>query len=181
MKGNPEASSNANEPYSPPTFPEFIKFILATGRENPFSMDEHWRPMYLDCPPCINSFNLILKVETMDKDKELVFKILGFKNGTKEYKEIVDVWNRWGNRHVISTAAGQKETSMSSAMMVWNTTAKYYSQISQDDLKSLYNLYELDFVLFNYSGKEYFQLGSQYQAEKDASRSDEQDKGLVFD
>ena len=48
-----------------PSFVEFIEFLI----ETPVSKyDEHWKPQFILCPPCHFKFDVIVKMETFDRD-----------------------------------------------------------------------------------------------------------------
>jgi len=120
-----------------PTFREFCSYLVTV---DPKDMNEHWRPQYLDCSPCHHKFDLFLKVETLEKDKEAVFKLLGYNNSTDDaYLELESTWKQWSN-----PSKKLKDETF------------YFSQLNQELLQSLYNIYELDFELFGYSAKKYF-------------------------
>lgn len=124
-----------------PTFLEFCEYLLTV---DPKRMDEHWRPQYLDCSPCHHNFDLILKVEDIDRDKLQVFQLLGQANFTiSENKELENTWNSWTNR----TPTDLKRNEYF-----------YFSQLPLSLLKNLYEIYEPDFKLFGYSPDEYFDM-----------------------
>lgn len=134
-------NSSLNNNQRIPTFEEFCKYLISI---NPTTMNEHWRPQFLDCSPCHHKFDLILKVEDIDKDKMQVFKLLELSNLTStEYQEIDNVWENWTNRNV---NGGDFKESF------------YFSQLSDYLIRQLYELYEPDFKLFGYSPDEYFSM-----------------------
>ena len=133
--------------YRPPTFKEFVDYLL---RVDPRTMDEHWRPMYLDCHPCYHHFDLILKVETMETDKEAVFKLLGYNRDEDKNNgsllELNQIWNRWANKALVPLSSHT------------NLSSDYFSKISRANLRLLYKVYEPDFILFNYTADKYFSM-----------------------
>lgn len=122
-----------------PTFEEFCKYLVTTVDQT--TMNEHWRPQYLDCSPCHHKFDLILKLEEIDTDKMQVFKLLDLANNSSESREVERVWNRWINRNTLRSSFNDS----------W-----YYSQLSHSLMNQLYELYKPDFQLFDYSPDEYF-------------------------
>ncbi|CAG7728159.1 unnamed protein product [Allacma fusca] len=130
-----------------PTFDEFVQYLLTLP---PAEMDEHWRPMYIDCNACTNSFSLIFKVETMDQDRDYLLSLLLGVNstGVSLKAELDQIWRRWTN------SVG-KDTLPASA---WKTRHEYFSQVSQQNLRALYELYEPDFLMFGYSPDKYLDM-----------------------
>jgi len=104
-------------------------------------MDEHWRPMYFECSPCTNHFDIILKVETMEADREAVLDLLGYTNSNITL-ELNHVWKAWTNEAKFPK--------------IKDKISHYFSQITKDDLEKLYSIYEPDFTLFNYTAEKYF-------------------------
>ncbi|CAL8126402.1 unnamed protein product [Orchesella dallaii] len=121
-----------------PTFQEFVHYVLST---DPRKLDEHWRPIFLDCNPCHRTFDFILKVETLDDDKQKVLHSLRLSQSDPQYKEVEDVWIRWNN------PSGGNEPKKNESF--------YYSQLSLRDMEKLYDLYEPDFRIFDYSPDPY--------------------------
>lgn len=125
-----------------PTFEEFVRYVLST---EPRKWDEHWRPMYLDCNPCYRTFDFILKVETLNDDKDKVMQYLHVSPLDPMYKEVEDVWVRWNN------PSGKNGPSRNESF--------YFSQLTTGDIQKLYELYEPDFQIFDYRPDEYFLMG----------------------
>ena len=55
------------------TFEEFISYILDPNTEQPFN--EHWRPMYKLCFPCLHKYDVIGKYETMSEDVQYILQV----------------------------------------------------------------------------------------------------------
>jgi len=52
-----------------PSFVEFVEYLVGT----PVSKyDEHWKPMFLLCPPCHFKFDVIVKMETFNRDTQFI-------------------------------------------------------------------------------------------------------------
>jgi len=170
---NPNAFTNLV-----PTFQEFVRYILSV---DPRIHDQHWRPIYLDCHPCRTKFDLILKVETMEKDMDVVFNILSLTSKHPKYKEVLDVLSRWNNKAKPSlkfqnvklnltdpnnvnmngtTCASLENTSNVSPTDDVNMF--YFSQLSKNLVQKLYKLYEPDFILFHYNPDKYMDIFRYY-------------------
>lgn len=111
-----------------PTFEEFLQFIVETRR-----FDEHWRPYYIECAPCELNYQFILKTESLDTEQTYFatkFNLLQFLPNT-----------------TYTNPMGRTQLEVSE---------KYYSQIPKSLLQEVYELYEMDFRLFDYSPQQYF-------------------------
>lgn len=135
-------SKNTNLALKVPTFEEFVRYVLSTDARK---LDEHWRPMFLDCNPCHHMFDFILKVETLDRDKQKVFQQLQLVPPDPQYKEVDDVWVRWNNPSGINSPRRNESF--------------YFSQLTVRDIENLYSLYEPDFRIFDYSPELYLKMG----------------------
>ncbi len=146
-----ETSTSNPSTYRQPTFPEFVQYLMTV---RPELMDEHWRPMYLDCNPCQTPFDLILKVETLEGDKDAVLGLLAHNNCSRSQDaDLNETWRRWANKAHRRTGAGSFKSKLKSS-----SSQQYFSQISNLNLQVLYNIYEPDFLLFNYSADKYFAM-----------------------
>ena len=47
-----------------PSFVEFVEYLVETPIDK---YDEHWRPIFLLCPPCHFNFDVIVKMETFTR------------------------------------------------------------------------------------------------------------------
>ena len=132
-------------------------------------MDEHWRPAYLDCNPCQHSFDIILKTESMNYEKETIINQLSnyYRDSSKLKNELNSVWNRWGNKSPkifqLENWKANNSRRSSTTIIENSTTFKsshvYFSQVSKADLERLYHVYRPDFELFQYSPWEYIEIG----------------------
>jgi chondroitin 4-sulfotransferase 11 len=99
--------------------------------------DDHWIPFYLFCTPCLLNYDIIAKVETMLQDQVYVIWAAGLRGLIQP---------RW--RHKTYHADG-KEISK-----------RYFSQLSKQEVKRLYEKYKLDFELFDYKVDDYLQYAT---------------------
>ena len=56
------ARSGPNSTEPPPTFKQFVQFLLATPV---MGYDPHWFPYWLTCSPCSVPYDAVLKIETL--------------------------------------------------------------------------------------------------------------------
>ena len=110
------------------TFREFIVYIIkAVARSGRNSLDYHWRPVASICNPCLVRYDFIAKFETLYEDSQAIL----------EY------------------AQANIEDKVQFPEMKPATTNdrcdKAFSNIPMDEREMLYQVYEEDFVLFNYT------------------------------
>lgn len=113
-------SDNVNQT-SRLTFPEFVWYLAHTLERN---YDPHWAPYWSRCDPCIVDYDFIGKMETADHDFSYAFEKVGL-NETSHW---------WQN-------AKPHPRSL---------TLKYFSQLTDEEVLTLYRIYKLDFLLFGY-------------------------------
>lgn len=109
-----------------PTFAEFLRFI---AKEKHF--DEHWAPYYRTCGPCGLRYDYILKLETLDRDQNFLIQDAGLSDYLYEVRLPGNV-----NPHGATTREMLNE---------------YVAGIPRSLLDEIYEIYENDFKLFNYS------------------------------
>ena len=99
--------------------------------------DDHWIPFYLFCTPCLINYDIIVKVETMLRDQVYVIRAAGLQGLIRP---------RW--RHKMYSK--EKE----------ETSKRYFSQLTKQEVKRLYEKYQLDFELFDYKVDDYLKYAS---------------------
>ncbi|XP_064094994.1 carbohydrate sulfotransferase 11-like isoform X2 [Macrobrachium nipponense] len=114
-----------------PSFSEFVDYII-DEHVNGKPPNEHWAPYYTFCSPCQTKFDYILHFETLDQDEAfLVKKIEDLSSVVKPHK-------------------------LHSSHTEYSTiTAFYFGQLTEEQKKQLYSIYEKDFEIFDYDGKIY--------------------------
>lgn len=136
LTGAPKASG--------PTFPEFVKYLIDQHKSPQYVFNEHWAPYHTFCSPCAVYFNVIAKVETLAKDSMYVIQQLGL-------------------THLLSINFGERRKKKMRSLMNRsrdgrNTTAllKYYfSQLDENLLNQLLEIYGVDFEMFGYDANIY--------------------------
>ncbi|KAJ9587155.1 hypothetical protein L9F63_019321 [Diploptera punctata] len=113
-----------------PTFKEFVRYLLNVDIVD--HSDDHWIPYYLYCTPCLLKYDIIAKVETMLRDQVYVIKVAGLQGLIRP---------RW--RHKTYHEKGE------------DIANRYFSQLSREEVQKLYELYKLDFELFDYKHEKY--------------------------
>ncbi|XP_071243165.1 carbohydrate sulfotransferase 11 isoform X1 [Salvelinus alpinus] len=115
-------------------FREFAEYLVdpATQRDGP--LNEHWQTVYQLCHPCHIHYDLVGKYETLEEDANYVLRLAGV-----------------GESLRFPTYA--KSTRTTDSM-----TAQFFSNISSQQHSQLFQLYKLDFLMFNYSTPSYLRL-----------------------
>ncbi|XP_042203772.1 carbohydrate sulfotransferase 11-like [Homarus americanus] len=126
---------NSNEKSPFPTFPEFIQYIIdhtkdLHTREEWINNVVCWTPYWAQCDVCSVDYNLILKLETMQKDEKFLITLTNM----TELKQLKT--REW--RHL-------QDGTPSDTLVT-----KYFKQLTVSQIKQLRDLYRLDFKLFDY-------------------------------
>lgn len=107
------------------TFEEFVEFVIS---ENTI-FNEHWKPIFDLCQPCLVKYDFIGKYESLYSDSDFLLNHIGVKN--------------------ITFPRVQKTVSTSTYL------SKYLPQLSYRTVSQLYKIYYNDFKIFNYNLQEY--------------------------
>ena len=59
-----------------PSFVEFVEYLIETPLDK---YDEHWKPIFVLCPPCHFNFDIIVKMETFKRDTEFLLNQRGIR------------------------------------------------------------------------------------------------------
>uniref|UniRef100_A0A8C8HEY5 Carbohydrate sulfotransferase n=1 Tax=Oncorhynchus tshawytscha TaxID=74940 RepID=A0A8C8HEY5_ONCTS len=127
----PQPQPDALERGNDVSFQEFVYYLVdpRTQREEPFN--EHWERIHSLCHPCLVHYDVVGKYETLEQDSRSVLRLAGAD----------------GEVHF--------PTSGKSTRTNGDMAAQFFQNISPFYQKKLYNLYRMDFLLFNYSNPEY--------------------------
>ncbi|XP_007572077.1 PREDICTED: carbohydrate sulfotransferase 11 isoform X1 [Poecilia mexicana] len=115
-------------------FKEFIEYLVdpATQRDGP--LNEHWQTVYQLCHPCHIHYDMVGKYETLEEDANYILRLVGVGDSLR-------------------FPSYAKSTRTTDAM-----TAQFFSNISSQQQVQLYQLYKMDFLMFNYSIPSYLKL-----------------------
>lgn len=122
------------------SFHEFVQYLVdpRTQREEP--LNEHWERVHSLCHPCLIHYDVVGKYETLEQDAQAVLKLAGVEGALKF------------------------PTSGKSTRTDGDMSARFFKQISPLYQKKLFNMYRMDFLLFNYSTPEY--LRTQWEGQR---------------
>ena len=96
------------------------------------------------------SYSLILKLETIDRDLDWVFKKLDLKHYQQDFNKIMKAKIMKAKMNNNSKNATSEDLSI-----------KYFSQSTRTNIKRLYEKYQVDFEMFGYEGQvqKYIDMG----------------------
>ncbi|KAJ8260047.1 hypothetical protein GJAV_G00176460 [Gymnothorax javanicus] len=116
------------------SFEEFVYYLVDphTQREEPFN--EHWERVHSLCHPCLIHYDVVGKYETLEQDSHYVLQLAG------------------------AEAEVRFPTSGKSTRTTGDMAAQFFRSISPFYQKKLYNLYKMDFLLFNYTMPHYLKF-----------------------
>ncbi|XP_055708756.1 carbohydrate sulfotransferase 11-like [Phlebotomus papatasi] len=116
-----------------PTFPEFVNYLI-DQIHNHRELDMHWTPITNFCTPCQVRFNIIAKFETLEEDQRYIID-------KANIGHIVSP--QWKN-----SGKGKKSTV--------DMLEDFYNELSDKQVKELYEFFKYDFELFDYSVREFY-------------------------
>ena len=97
--------------------------------------------MFQVCIPCKISYSTILKLETLDRDLNWLFKKLDIKHYQQDFYNL------------LAEKTAQKTSE--------SLSRKYFSQTKKMNIRRLYEKYQVDFEMFGYEGQiqKYIDMG----------------------
>ncbi|XP_035257332.1 carbohydrate sulfotransferase 11 isoform X1 [Anguilla anguilla] len=130
----PNATQEALRSGADVRFAEFARYLAdpATRRDGP--LNEHWAPVHSLCHPCHLRYDLVGKYETLEDDANYLLRLAGV-----------------APRLRFPSFAKSTRTTDQMA-------AAFFHNVSAQQQALLYQLYRLDFLMFNYSTPSYLQL-----------------------
>jgi len=119
-----------------PSFVEFVEYLVGT----PVSKyDEHWKPIFLLCPPCHFKFDVIVKMETFDRDTQFILS----------------------QRSLEDDVSLRKKHSSTKSQDSKDDARTLFSQLSKHMVRALYDKYRLDFQMFDYNIEDFIKYASE--------------------
>ena len=115
-----------------PSFWEFSQSVIDS-----YKIDDHWRPIVEHCSICnklsLKAYNYILKFEELEKEEDMFLIHTGWNEKIKSRKKVN-----------VNDHQGLSDEEL---------TQIYFSGLSKKQIRALYSVYKMDFLLFNYSFK----------------------------
>jgi len=124
-KFRPNASNESLQRGHDVTFTEFVEYIVDPETTKKTHFNEHWRPMIELCSPCHINYDVIGKYETLMDDAWLVLEK--------------------ANLNRLIQFPQSKKASSTNALL-----GEYAASLTKQQLSHLYQIYQLDFRLFDY-------------------------------
>lgn len=115
-----------------PSFTEFLQFIAKEKR-----FDEHWVPFIDSCQPCSMNYDYIFKFESL----------IG------EYNYFIREHNL---QYYLNYSRSERISTNFQGITDDAVAEKYFEQVPVALLLSIFNIYQLDFLLFSYSPAKYY-------------------------
>ncbi|XP_023320429.1 carbohydrate sulfotransferase 11 [Eurytemora carolleeae] len=132
-----------------PSFVEFVHFLI----ENPVEkFDEHWKPIFLLCPPCHFNFDIIVKMETFSRDTDFLLKM-------KNLEGNVSLKRKHSTLSKVEKAE-EEEREGGKDIGIQNTTKFLFSQLSKRMVRALHDKYRVDFEMFEYTTDNYIRFAT---------------------
>ena len=128
------------------TFPQFIDHVLSDIKT---PQSEHWRPQFINCNYCTINYDMIGRVETLKKDLEYISYVNYMKYFTSREEQLTV--NPSGVNGSIKTKTNPQYNKSKRKSTTEEKANKYFSTLNSTQLDNLYELYQLDFELFDYS------------------------------
>ena len=109
------------------TWTEFVRFLLDT--HNPASFNEHWQTTYALCAPCYIKYDYIGRMESVHEDMTRLFRKVHIESNNRIYFP----------------------NSPNPTVRDSDEFDEAFGELTVNQLKKLWNIYEIDYLLFNYS------------------------------
>ncbi|XP_072305628.1 carbohydrate sulfotransferase 11-like [Eucyclogobius newberryi] len=123
----PNPEREAMEKGNDVSFLEFVQYLVDPRTQREDSYNEHWERVHSLCHPCLIHYDVVGKYETLEPDAQAVLKLAG-----------VDQTIQFPTSHKSTRTDG-------------NMAAGFFEHVSPFYQKKLFNLYRMDYMLFNYS------------------------------
>ena len=113
-------------------------------------INNHWKPVFLNCAPCSEHYEIIVKLETFEKDVNYIRRRLGLDsmfNSSSSRKG-----HQSADRRLVDSVVGQQSADRTSEEMA----VEVFRSLDRKLVERVYQIYEPDFLLFGYSPHKYF-------------------------
>ena len=129
------------------SFPSFVNLVLSEYKKSECSIfydsdclgiNIHWKPFTSECSYCNIKYDVIGRMETFNEDVKYIFK----KSGLSSILSL-NLFNKFINSSKLKTKV---------------MTKKYFSQLTENQINELYDMYRMDFEMFGYDPKPYFPI-----------------------
>ncbi len=134
-------------------------------------INNHWKPVYLNCAPCSQPYEIIVKMETFDQDVGYIRRRLGLaqldnsrSSHVGQLLAALSTSHKGGHHLNSSQSVDQVSADLSSIYHVDQKSADRPSESAAVEafraldsklVERIYQIYEPDFLLFGYSPQKY--------------------------
>eukprot|EP00099_Drosophila_melanogaster_P007432 NP_001260094.1 uncharacterized protein Dmel_CG14024, isoform B [Drosophila melanogaster] len=141
-----------------PTFEEFVRFLIAEHAAGK-RFDEHWAPVYSFCTPCSVNFTIIGKTETFQRDSEFIIRQAGLESLLLGLGKLPQRKQR--------KIGNQARSGVKSEALV----ERYFADLDRSTLDQLLKIYRIDFELFDYDYRRYYDMVHPWSLEQSTAAS----------
>ncbi|KAG7265507.1 hypothetical protein CRUP_034299 [Coryphaenoides rupestris] len=127
----PGARPEALEAGDDVSFREFVQYLVDPRTQRDEPLNEHWERVHSLCHPCFIHYDVVGKYETLEPDSQAVLGLAGVEGDVRF------------------------PTSGKSTRTDGEMAARFFQNISPFLQRKLFNMYRMDFLLFNYSMPRY--------------------------
>ncbi len=103
--------------------------------------DEHWAPITSHCPVCGNSFDYVVRFESLDEEEPELESALGVRQ---------ELGGRLERMNANSGGVGREKVGERRRLPDEEVTRIYFETLDDDDVRGLYGIYEWDFRALGY-------------------------------
>ena len=128
------------------TFPKFIRRVTSEWTRRK-TANEHWRPYYVHCDYCDIKYDFIGRVENFKDDLAYISQRTNI-DMSKVPPEAFHVHPSGSDKRFLkprNTSESEKDRKV----------IDYFAQLDKKTLKTLYDMYKIDFEMFGYSLQPY--------------------------
>ncbi len=134
-------------------------------------INNHWKPVYLNCAPCSQPYEIIVKMETFDQDVGYIRRRLGLAQLdnsrsshvgqllaalSTSHKGGLHLSSRQSVDHVSADLSSIHHVDQKSADRPSESAAvEAFRALDSKLVERIYQIYEPDFLLFDYSPQKY--------------------------
>ena len=136
------------------TFPQFVDRILKKWSNH--QCNEHWQPQYMHCDYCEIKYDIVGRVESLEVDLKYIAHMNNFTSLLPDDENKYHVHPSGGDR--FSPAPDVTKSDLMKEQKKIKKVKRYFSLLNSNQLKDLYNMYQIDFEMFGYTEEPYVSI-----------------------
>lgn len=138
-----------------PTFAEFVDYLIATPV---WEYNEHWLPYYMTCTPCHQRYGIIMYLDSLSVEAKYLVYVTGLHELLPRHAHAtINISHTQSNREnqpgkfILSDYQVQfLQRGIQTPGTESDTEARFFSELSLEQLMKLYSAYRIDFDMFNF-------------------------------